>query len=203
MLGYDGRHNTYRPGAGYQNILTYEIKRKSGMNSVAQRVKNGSLVIRNPVRYREYIPGWNGQILREASGAVHPDAFCIYAQMPVAGAAISAVAADYMAFAGNSLSDGQALHAPAQFGYLTHEFMAHVHRNRYGLLGPFIPLVDVDIGAADRGLIDLYEDLVVRYNWFRNLFKPEAFFAVFFNESFHKFSLREERKRIYNRSDRS
>jgi hypothetical protein len=52
-------------------------------------------------------------------------------------------------FAGDTLADLQALHAAAERGDLAHELVADHHRHRDGGLRPRVPVMDVQVGAAD------------------------------------------------------
>ena len=63
-----------------------------------------------------------------------------------------------MALAGDALADREARDARAEFRDLADILMADDLRGLYMLLRPLVPFVDMDVGAADRGLVDLNEN---------------------------------------------
>ena len=91
-------------------------------------------------------------IFAEGAGPVDADAERVAAQMPPARPAIAAMAADDVAFARNTLADLVFGDRRAEIGDGADEFVAGHHRHRHRLLCPLVPVVDVDVGAADRGL---------------------------------------------------
>lgn len=63
--------------------------------------------------------------------------------------------------------------------------MADGHGDWDGFLCPFVPFVDVDIGSADGGFLDLDKDVHGAEFWFRDVFEPKSFFSFRFYECFH------------------
>jgi hypothetical protein len=47
----------------------------------------------------------------------------------------------------------------------------------------------VDIGSADRGPIDLDQDIVMADFWNRDVFHPDATLGFRFDQCFHRYSL--------------
>ena len=60
-----------------------------------------------------------------------------------------------MALAGDALADREARDACAEFRDLADILMADDLRGLNVLLRPLVPFVNMDVGAADRGLVDL------------------------------------------------
>ena len=54
------------------------------------------------------------------------------------------------------------------------ELVADDHRRLDGLLGPGVPVVDVHVRAADRGLLDLDQDVVDARAWHGDFGQVEA-----------------------------
>ena len=73
----------------------------------------------------------------------------VAAQVPAAGAAVAAVAAGDVALAGDAVADREAAHFAAERDDLAAVLVADLHRHRDRALRPGVPLVDVDVGAAD------------------------------------------------------
>ena len=63
-----------------------------------------------------------------------------------------------MALAGDALADREARDARAKLGDLADILMADDLWGLDVLLRPLVPFVDMDVGAADRGLVDLDEN---------------------------------------------
>src|SRR6187402_12023 len=68
---------------------------------------------------------------------------------------------------------------------LADEFMSHDHRHRDRLLRPGIPLIDVNVGAADAGAIHVDKHVVDAYFGPGNIFEPETRLRIAFDEGFH------------------
>ena len=138
------------------------------------------------------IEGRDRQILGKAARAVDANALGVGAKMDPAGAAVAAMAADDMAFARNPFADRISPHLAADLDNVANEFVADRHRHRNGSLGPGIPVVDVDVGAADRGLADLDQNIVVADLRNRSLDHPDAFFGFELGQGFHGSPLNQE-----------
>src|ERR1700690_2203845 len=105
--------------------------------------------------------------------------------MSAAGAAIAAMAAGDVAFAGHAVAGTEAAHFAADLDDLAGEFMAHGHRHRDGLLRPRIPVVKMDVRAANGGAVPLDQYIVVPHGGFGNILHPDAGFRACFDQSFH------------------
>ncbi len=77
------------------------------------------------------------------------------------GAAVAAEAAGDVAFSGDAVADREAAHFLPELDDFAHVFVADVHRHGNRLLRPVVPLPDMDVGAADRGLRDPDHHVVV------------------------------------------
>ena len=97
-------------------------------------------------------------ILCERAVTVNADADVVLAPLDIAGVAVAAVAAGDMALAGDALADREARDARAKLGDLADILMADDLWGLDVLLRPLVPFVDMDVGAADRGLVDLDEN---------------------------------------------
>ena len=86
-----------------------------------------------------------------APGRFTPTPMVCAHKMPASGQAIAAAAAHHMAFAADDVAGVKIAHVRADLDDLADEFMADHHRHRDGLLGPVVPVVDVQVGAADAG----------------------------------------------------
>ena len=58
------------------------------------------------------------------------------------------------------------------------ELVADGHGHRNGVLRPLVPIVDMDIGAADAGVADAYQHVVDSDFWFGDILKPKALLGL-------------------------
>ena len=145
-------HDADRAGAGDQHVLADQIEGQRGVHGIAERVEDRGDLVGHVVGDRHDIVLRDRQIFAEGARPVDADAERVAAEMPAAGAAVAAMAADDMAFARDALADLVFGDGRAEIGDRADEFMAGDHRHRHGLLRPLVPIVDMHVGAADRGL---------------------------------------------------
>jgi hypothetical protein len=100
--------------------------------------------------------------------------------MSPAREAVSAMTANDMAFSAHHLPGKKVLHVGANFDNFADELVADDHRHGNGLLRPFIPFIDVNIGAANAGAVDADENVVDADFGLGNLLKPESGFRFSF-----------------------
>src|SRR5258708_32641725 len=101
--------------------------------------------------------------------------------MATPGQTIPAAAADNVAFAGHHLARKEVRNIGADFHDFAHELMPDRHANRNCALRPFIPVENMDVGAADGGFADADEDVVQADfgNW--NVFQPQTWLRFAFD----------------------
>ncbi len=101
--------------------------------------------------------------------------------MPASGTAVAAMTAGDVTFAGDPLADFEALDFAADLDDLADKFVADSHGDGNGILAPFVPIVDMDIGAADGRLFDFDQDIIVSGLRFRHILHPDAGLRFGFN----------------------
>ena len=93
---------------------------------------------------------------------------------------VSTSSADNMPLTGNNVTHLQPADVTAQLNNFTRKFMAtdHGHGNRF--LGPFIPVVNMDVGATNRCFVDLDQNVIATNfrNW--HVFQPKTFLGTLF-----------------------
>ncbi|MCY1356045.1 hypothetical protein D9M69_424840 [compost metagenome] len=184
-LGNQCPHDADRPGAGDEHVLADEIEGKGGVHGIAERVEDRRDLVGHVVRDRHDVIFRQADELAEGTRAVDADAERVAAQMPAAGAAVAAFAADDMALARHPLADMVLGDGRADLGDLAHELMADDHRHRDGLLRPLVPVPDVHVGAADRRFLHLDQHVVRADLRHRHPLHPEAFFRLRFHQRLH------------------
>ena len=79
-------------------------------------------------------------------------------------------------------TDVQAGDFHADLGDFADELMTHDHRHRDGGLRPFVPIVDMHVGAADGCLMDLNAHIVMAHGRLRHGLHPDAYFGFGFDQ---------------------
>src|SRR3970040_1661672 len=89
-------------------------------------------------------------------------------------------------YSANPLADLLAGDAGAEFGDAADEFVADHQSGLDRALAPFVPQVDVQVGAADRGLLQLDQHLVGTRCRYRHLLHPDAFAGFALHQRLHR-----------------
>jgi hypothetical protein len=91
-----------------------------------------------------------------------------------------------MTLARNNIANVKPGNVCPNFNDFASVFMAAYHGYVYGFLRPVIPVIDMNVSAANCRLVDFDENFVSRNFGDRQVLEPQAFFSVFFDKSFHK-----------------
>ena len=79
-----------------------------------------------------------------------------------------------MPLAADDLARMKVGHVRADLDDLTDELMPDSHRDRDRFLSPRVPLVDVDVGAANAGAVHFDQDVVDSVFRLGNILKPQS-----------------------------
>ena len=130
------------------------------MGGVAEGVKEGDDVLVEILGDLDHVGGRDADVLCERAVAVNADGHRVLAPLDVAAAAVAAAMAGDVPFAGDALADPEAFYIGADLGDLTDVLVTDGHGRVLDVLGsPGIPVEDMYVRAADRGLVDLDQDL--------------------------------------------
>ena len=160
MAGDGAGHDADRPGPGDQHVLADEVEGERGMDGVAERIEDRAELVVDVVGQRHDVERRHAHIFGEGAGDVDADAARLRVQVIAPAARGAASHADHVALARDALADPEALHVRANFGDLARIFMPDRHRGRDRLPRPLVPVEDVDVGAADPGLVHLHQHVV-------------------------------------------
>ena len=105
--------------------------------------------------------------------------------MAVPGPAIAAVAAGNVAFTGDPVAYGEPRNVAADLHDLAHVLVAYCHRHTDRVLRPLVPVVDMDVRPADRGLANTNLYVVGPRDGLRLIFHPDAGFGLSLYECLH------------------
>jgi hypothetical protein len=123
--------------------------------------------------------------LPSGSRIVDADAARGGVEMELSGAALAAEFADQVPLARTALADFQPFYQRTLGDDFASEFMARHQPDRHGARGPVVPVPDVDVGAADAGLVNLDQHILGADLGHRAGFGPQADLGFRFDQSFH------------------
>lgn len=146
-FGNGCRQDADGAGASNQHILRQEVEGQGGMGGIAEGIKDGVQLLRNLGGAGNDVGGGNYQVLCEGAVPVDADARGVFTQVPPAGAAVTAHAADDVPLAGDQLAQVMSLYGGAHFHDFADILMPGSGAHPEGILRPLIPVPDV----YDRG----------------------------------------------------
>ena len=194
-----GDHHPPRPGEfadapgddpdgarpGDEHVLPHQVPHQGGVGGVAHRVKEGHDLLRQALPHDDDVGGGDAQVLGKGSVPVHPYAHRVLAPLDVAVVAVPAVAAGDVPLAGDQLAHVQAGDPRAQLVDLPHILVADDHGGLDVELRPGVPVVDVNVRAADGGLFDLDAHLAGPGLGYRHPLEREPRPRLGFDQSVH------------------
>src|SRR5690606_5904546 len=143
-------------------------------------------LIGDVVRQFDDVEGRGHHELGEGALTVHADAARVGVQMEVTGASRFGVQVDDVALGRDALADLEAaIHVLADGDDLAGEFVAGDHRHGHVLLGPLVPVPDVDVGAADGGAVHLDQHVLIARDGNGGVNQLEADVRAGLGESLH------------------
>ena len=112
------------------------------------------------------------------------------AQLATTSQAVAASTTDQMAFTTDQITDFEIIDVATEFNHMANEFVTDNQRHRNGALGPGIPIINMQISAADTGAIDANEHVVNANfgHWYVD--QSESRCGGCFGDGFHAVSLR-------------
>ena len=150
VAGDRGRHQPDRPGAADEDVLAEDREGERRVDGVAERVEDrGDLL----VDARPVVPDVGhrqGDVLGERAVAPDAEPDRVGAQVPAAGQAVAAPAADDVALAADTRSPRpEVVDVAADLDDLADELVADDERRLDRLRRPRIPRLDVEVRPAD------------------------------------------------------
>ena len=124
-------------------------------------------------------------VLGERARPLHAEPDRVRAEVPPAGHAVAAAAADDVPLAADDVARVEVAHVRADLDDLADELVPDHERHRDRLLRPGVPRVDVQVGAADAGLAHADQDVVDPDLRLGHVLEPEPRLGLRFDERFH------------------
>ena len=109
------------------------------------------------------------QIFGKSPRPIDAHAGGAFAEVTTPCQAVAAPSADDMSFARDGLPGEEVVDIRADGHDLADKLVADHHRHGNRLLGPGVPVVDVEVGAADAGAVDSDQDIVDADFWDRHI----------------------------------
>ena len=179
-------HQADRAGAGDDYVQTGNFTGEHGVNRVAERVHNGSVMLGNSGIDFPDIAHGNADEFGETAVRVDAEDFDILADVRLAHAAWAAMAAIDMHFRADEISRFDGGDFVADFLHDAAEFVAEGERRLDAGSGPTIPAVNVKIGAADGSGANANENLRGAERWNGDGFDLRAAFRAHLTECLHR-----------------
>src|SRR6478672_4486012 len=155
-------HHADGTRAGDQHVLPQQIELLRRVNGVAERIEDRADLVGHVVGQLDHVEGGSHDVFCEGALPVHADAAGVRVEVEVTGAGRFRVQIDDVALGGNALADLQAaVDVLADGDDLAGQLVARDHGNGNVLLGPLVPVPDVDVGAADGGALDPDQHVLV------------------------------------------
>src|ERR1017187_430903 len=130
-----------------------------GVHGVAQRIEDGCVLLRDGGIEVPDIRFGDDDVLGESSVGIDADNLDVLADVGFAGAALQALAASHVHFGGYEIALLHAGDLIAKRDHLAAEFVSWDQRRMNASLGPAVPFINVEIGAADGGNFDFDENV--------------------------------------------
>ena len=150
------RHDADGSCARDQHVLAQQIELLGRVHGVAEGVEDRADLVGHVVRQLDHVKGRGHDVFGEGALAVHADAARLGIEVEVPGARRLRVQVDDVAFRRDTLTD---LQPPVDFRTngddLARKLVPGNHRRGHVLLGPLVPVPDVDVGATDGGPVHL------------------------------------------------
>lgn len=179
---YTCGHRTNESRAGDEHILTQQWESQRCMGGVAEGIHDSSEVVRYLGAQFDDVGLGDSDVLRKAAVLAHDtNRDSVLTDVSHTTTAVAAMAADDVSLGRDAFAYMYATHTGTYFYDLSHELVAHGIRGAAVGLGPFIPFIHMQVGAADGGFLDLDEDIVDTYFRHGNIFHPDAGLGVAFN----------------------
>ncbi len=124
-------------------------------------------------------------VFGEGSVAIDAYAEGVGAEVATAGETVAAASADDVAFTRDELADSEIGDVGAEVDDFADELVANDEALADGGAGPCVPVVYVEIGAADAGVEDTDLYVVDAHLGLGNVLEPEAAFVTAFYKCLH------------------
>src|SRR5437762_7925125 len=128
----------------------------------------------------------DGDEFSPRAGPIDSHPLGIWTEMTPAREAVAAVATGYMAFTHHELAFIESAHVRAHLRNLANELVPIHHRHLYCLSRPVVPIVNVNVSAADRSFLRADQHILGTNFWHRDFLQPQPGFRFGFDDGRHR-----------------
>ena len=154
------RHDPDRPRPGDQHVLAHQIEPQRRVHRIAQRIENRPDLVIDLIRQGHHVERRQPQIFGESPRLVDPDPPRRRVEMELPRPDLPRQLADQMPLARTALPDLQPLHQRPLGDDLPGKLMPGHQPHRHRPRRPVVPVPDMDVGAADPGLLHLDQHIL-------------------------------------------
>ena len=185
VVGYGGGHDADGTGSGDEDVFAEDREGEGGVDGVAEGIEDGGDLGVDAGAVAPDVGHRDDDELGEGAVAIDADAEGVGAEMAAAGEAVAAASADDVALSADELADGEVGDVGAYGDDFADELVADDEALPDGGAGPGVPLVDVEVGAADAGVEDADLYVVDADLGLGDVLEPEAALFAVFDECLH------------------
>ncbi len=180
-----GGHQTDRAGTGDQDVFAKYGEGECCVNRITEGIKDGGDIAIDTVMVMPDVGHGQCDIFGEGARTIDADTLSFGAEVSATGETVTAASADHVSFAADNVAGMEVRHVGPDFDDFADKFVSDDHGNRNRALGPGIPFVNMHVRTADAGSVDFDQYVIEADFGFRNVFQPEPFFCVAFDEGLH------------------
>ena len=173
-----------RSASGDEHRRAGNLGGEHGVERVAHRIVNAADVERDVVVEMPDVRRRHRDVLGETAVAIDADDLRVRADVRVAGAAEQASAVDDVAFGGHAIAFAHVGDEAADLHDFAGELVADDDRRFHAPLRPRVPIVDVNVGAADAGATHAISTSSSRIVGSGTFFRTKPGAAVSFTSAF-------------------
>ncbi len=178
-------HQANRTGPGNEHILAQHRERQGGVNGVSERIEDCRDILIDGRVMTPDVGHGQRDVFRECAWPVDAYAFSVRAKMTPARQAIPATAASHVPFPAHDVPGIKICDVRAHLHNFAHKLVPDHHRDIYGFLRPVVPLINVQIRAADSRAMHTNEHVIDPNFWRFHVLEPKPGFFFAFYECFH------------------
>jgi hypothetical protein len=180
-----GGHDSDGSGSSDEDVLAEDREGERGVDGITEGIEDGSDFERDAGRVLPDVGHGQDDEFGEGPIAINPNAHGVGAEVAASGKAVAAAAADDVAFAGDDGSNCKVFDVGADSDDFADELVADGEADGDSRGSPGVPLVDMEVGAADAGVEDANLYVVDADFGLGNVFEPEAAFCAAFYKCLH------------------
>src|SRR5690242_11153709 len=186
-MAHDGScHDAYGTGSGDQDIFAQDREGERRVDRIAEGIKDGGDLAVDAGVVTPDVGHRKRDVFGECSGTVDAHTFCMRTEMTPPSQTVPASATDHVPFSADDLAGMKINYVRADSDDFADKLVANCHRNRDRGARPIVPVVDVDIGAANSRVRDADQNVVDADSGFGDIFEPQSWRGLAFDQGLQR-----------------